>query len=185
MLVLAIKNRRGVQFWEIGKRRTPAVQPGSRLKGRETLTERAPGKIHRIKKEILNKRLLKAASRGDADMVNDLLDKGADVDAIDGSDPGHITPLMMAVSEGHMQAAMVLIDGGADVNAKDSCGMTPLMKAAYWGCIDTVIILINNGADINASNDFGDTPLSLAFDEGHGDVAYLLRERGGKDASSF
>jgi len=43
----------------------------------------------------------------------------------------------------------VLIENGADVNAKDDNGKTPLISAALLNAIDVVDLLIKNGADVN------------------------------------
>ena len=49
--------------------------------------------------------------------------------------------------DGQAGLAKVLIDAGADVNAKDSDGDTPLQLAAFRGRTDIVKLLIAAGAD--------------------------------------
>ena len=53
----------------------------------------------------------------------------------------------------------VLIDAGADVNAKDEDGWTPLLLAVDCGHLEALQTLIDVGADVNAKNNSGDTPL--------------------------
>lgn len=66
-----------------------------------------------------------AAVYGDAALVKALLDKGADVNAVnlDG-----ITPLIWGIHDDAIAA--LLIDRGADVNAASDSGVTPLQAAA-------------------------------------------------------
>jgi len=49
----------------------------------------------------------------------------------------------------------LLIDKGADVNAKDITGETALMVAAERGHTEIVKLLIGRGADVNARNIVG------------------------------
>ena len=53
------------------------------------------------------------------------------------------------------EAARILIDAGADVNAEDSGG-DPLLYAAVWpGHTAMVQILVDAGADVNAKDSGG------------------------------
>ena len=56
------------------------------------------------------------------------LDAGTDVDAKDGFGLGR-TPLHFAAREGHKKIVELLIDKGADMNAKANDGTTPLDMA--------------------------------------------------------
>src|SRR5262245_41834410 len=58
--------------------------------------------------------------------------------------------------------AKALIDGGADVNARDRDGVTPLMRAASAGRSDMVRLLIAGRADVNAKTTGGATALMMA-----------------------
>ena len=75
--------------------------------------------------------------------------------------------------------AQILIDNGADVNARRELGDTPLLSAVWNGKKDIVKILIDHGADINAKNNAGHTPLDIAIERGQDEVVNLLREHGG------
>ncbi|MCE2423339.1 MAG: ankyrin repeat domain-containing protein [Gemmatimonadetes bacterium] len=63
---------------------------------------------------------------------------------------GGLTPLLHAVREGHGEAAVALLDGGADADrASDADGTTPMVMAAINGEFDLVAMLLNRGADPN------------------------------------
>jgi len=131
--------------------------------------------------------LLKAAESGNVNAIKDLLEKGADVNAID--EWGN-TALSEAARAGHIAVVKLLIDKGADVNAKDDKrgwifnytfdrrGMTALMWAAERGHTEVVKFLIEKGADVNARNSGGWTALSFAARAGHIEVVKLLIKKG-------
>lgn len=145
-------------------------------------------------------RLHDAAAYGKLERVKRLLAGGADVNAKD--DDG-LTPLHWAAEThciledllrdpretvhctvhcsalvGHVDVAHVLLENGADVNAKHKDGGNPLHWAAMRGCGDVAQVLLENGADINAKNDDGLTPLHLAADCDKADVARVLLKNG-------
>ena len=62
------------------------------------------------------------------------------------------TALILAVENGHTDIVKLLIDAGADLNAKNYFHDTPLIKAIYYGRIDIVKLLIDAGANLNAEN---------------------------------
>ncbi len=84
---------------------------------------------------------------------------------------------------------------GADVHAKDIHGkpvgdktFAELLAAGGLNADDTkgnsmVELLLAKGADVNAKDDGGETPLDAAVNNGHKDVAELLRQHGGHEAS--
>lgn len=50
--------------------------------------------------------------------------------------------------------AEILLQHGANVNAKNDYGKTPLHEAAEEGDIDTVELLLRYGADVNTRDNF-------------------------------
>ena len=73
---------------------------------------------------------------------------------------GGLTPLLHAVRQGHVDAALALLDGGADINQPSAGdGTTPLLMAAVNGQFDLALILLERGADPNRESDAGTTPL--------------------------
>ena len=68
----------------------------------------------------------------------------------------------------------MLLDRGAEDNAKDKNGSTPLHIAVSNGQKDIIELLIANGADVNARDKADHTPLSLATNRGHTEIVELL-----------
>jgi ankyrin repeat protein len=99
-----------------------------------------------------------------------------------------LLPLMdsKAVSEAMVSAQSIptedtnkirlLLDHGADVNAKDGTGRTTLMWAAYSDYVpaETVKLLIDRGADVNAKSRQDETALSFAAERGRTEPVRLL-----------
>ena len=77
-------------------------------------------------------------------MVKFLLDKGADKNAVA---PNDYTPLMLAVRNGHEDAARALLYGDPDVNYKaPSTGETALALAVKKGAVPVIELLKRAGA---------------------------------------
>jgi ankyrin repeat protein len=135
------------------------------------------------------------ARTGNPAAVKVLLAHGASVDPVEAW-RGQ-TPLMWAAAEGHTEVMKLLIEAGADVNARSRIikwerqrtdeprdkwlppgGLTPLLLAAREGRTESVRVLLDAGADINIADPDRHTALTLALINGHLDVAALLIERG-------
>lgn len=87
------------------------------------------------------------------------------------------TPLMYAAAVGSLDAMKLLVDAGADVNAKNKFSITALMWCATE--IDKVRLLLSKGADPNARSKQGRTPLLIAAGtDGNLDTVKLLLEKG-------
>jgi ankyrin repeat protein len=85
-----------------------------------------------------------------------------------------------------LEAAKLVLDLGADVNASSEAGQTPLHAAAAIGANGVVRFLVERGARLDAKTRQGRTPLDEALrgvanidgapGEGHEDTAAVLRE---------
>jgi ankyrin repeat protein len=73
---------------------------------------------------------------------------------------GGLTPLHHAVRQGSIDAAIALIEGGADINDQTPVDhTTPLLMATINGQFDVAMKLIERGADPNIASTTGITPL--------------------------
>ncbi len=116
----------------------------------------------------------------------------------------HITPLMIAANTSSLAAVKLLVEAGAELDAKDKKGRTALtyakeakfkrviayLEAAYekkdaagaltlreaaaTGTLYRVKALLEAGADIEQSDEHGQTPLMLAVAAGHEEVVRAL-----------
>ena len=106
-----------------------------------------------------------------------LLEHGANVHMA--SKPGGFTPLHSAVADdaGHhdvKELVRMLLDAGADPNARSASDGTPLHTAAFTGNIPVIQMLLAAGADPAAADDKGRSPLDLARERHHSEAAALL-----------
>jgi ankyrin repeat protein len=85
--------------------------------------------------------------------------------------------ILLAAQSGRIDVVRLLIEHGADVNAKGMGGFTALHVAAGKGYRDIVELLLLNGADVNAKTRDLSTPLHMAV-EGGADVVETLLEHG-------
>ena len=109
-----------------------------------------------------------AAFFGRPEAARLLVNHAADVDAR-GTGWMTGTPLHSAASGSHAEVVGVLVEAGADPNARQSGGWTPLHAAARAGDVASVTLLLASGADARAVNDEGASVLEMA--QGSGDVA--------------
>ncbi|KAK3937769.1 ankyrin repeat protein [Diplogelasinospora grovesii] len=116
-----------------------------------------------------------ASHFGHEAVVQQLLAKGADIDAKDNDSR---TPLLYAAQSGHEAVVQRLLAKGADVNVKGRDGWTPLLYAAQSGHEAVVQQLLAKGADVEAKDNNGWTPLWYAAISGHEAVVQRLLAKG-------
>jgi ankyrin repeat protein len=150
--------------------------------------------------------LMSAARAGTAEGVRALIAAGADVNSAEQSRKQ--TALMWAVSQGHVTVARLLIEAGANLEARSSVrpmlmfvdganggafdqgvmenlgGYSPLLFAARNGDVAMVRLLLDFGVNVDGLAGNGASPLVVAAHSGHADVATLLLE-GGADPNSM
>ena len=84
------------------------------------------------------------------------------------------TALHCAVDKGHIYVVQVLIDAGADIEAKDNMGHSPLHLACRSGTLAIVKMLVDAGAGVHLKDNEGGTCLMLAGAKGHTDIVRYL-----------
>ena len=99
--------------------------------------------------------LYMASSRGYADVVQSLIDHGADLntkcqDCIEGDFDVKWAPLHAAINNGHRGTTLVLLEGGADTETRCNWDKTALFMASSGECADTVRQLVIHGGDLHA-----------------------------------
>mmetsp|Transcript_10835 Transcript_10835/g.16142 ORF Transcript_10835/g.16142 Transcript_10835/m.16142 type:complete len:325 (-) Transcript_10835:105-1079(-) len=117
-----------------------------------------------------------AARIGNVDMVTDLVENGADVDAKDEKDR---TPLHFASRNGHLAVVkFFVIEAKANAEAKDKWDRTPLHLASRNDHLAVVKFLVMEAkANVEARNNYGETPLHWASESGQlAVVKYLMLE---------
>jgi len=80
----------------------------------------------------------------------------------------------VAAYRGHADVVKVLLESGADPDAKNNGGHTPLHAAAYRGHLNVASLLLEHGADPCVTNKDGDIPLVTAQKRRAEDVYVLL-----------
>jgi ankyrin repeat protein len=111
-----------------------------------------------------------AAANGSIKAMELLLERGADID-VRCLDYWQETPLHVASGslatgrpgQGSSEAAIFLINRGADAQLESSYGLTPMHYAAAHGRVDVIKALLNKGIDINIGKNTTGTPLLYAF----------------------
>lgn len=112
-----------------------------------------------------------AAQGGNVEMVQILLDAGAEVDAVDSV--GH-TPLMRAVEVGHEAVVEQLIGAGADLDVQASNGSSAVMLAVSDGRIAILEQLIGAGANLELADEYGNTAVLSAVEYGAENIEAVI-----------
>ncbi|KAL8835098.1 MAG: hypothetical protein Q9170_003454 [Blastenia crenularia] len=112
-------------------------------------------------------------------VVRVLLKSGVDANVQGGA---YCTALIAAASQGYLSIIRILLDHGADVDAKGSWTFfTALQAASYFGHESIAEVLLDKGAKPNRrrlNEDISDTALGLACEAGHKSIAEMLIDRG-------
>jgi ankyrin repeat protein len=132
------------------------------------------------------------ASTGRLELTRILLERRA---AVDPQDNKRRTPLYCAMYRAEDESedeseyetedkpdvlgcARLLLDHGADVDARNNCGQAPLHQATSREVIGAVRLLIERGAFVDLADDKGETALHRASRRGNVDITRLLISQG-------
>jgi len=118
--------------------------------------------------------------------VQALVTKGADVNKVSGPNEYpyvNDSLLIIAAQNDHMEIVKVLLEKGANLNAKchsrSWClGKDTLIYAATFGDLEIIQLLILKGANVNAQDKVGNSALMMAARNGHESVTHYLLQNG-------
>ncbi len=121
---------------------------------------------------IIDKQLLIAIGNSDLSKVRGLVAQGANIDT---NDKNGNTPLYSAAEIGDLNLVKLLLDNGANIEAKNGeYQATPLHGAVENYRLDVVKLLLNCGANVNAEDKGNWTPLHYAADTNSLDIVKVL-----------
>jgi cytohesin len=85
-------------------------------------------------------------------------------------------PLHVAVRNGHAAVTRLLLEAGADINARDEEGKVPVLTALYEHDLEMFALLLEYKPDLTIADDLGMSPLKLCSTDA--DLAEFLQEHG-------
>ena len=119
--------------------------------------------------------LIQAVIKEDVYHVSALLDAGRDIEA--GHPNNGRTAAIIAASMGYLEILEILLDRGANIDAKDKNLRTALHFAASEGYISCVELLLSRGASVDCVDFCVENPLHRAVRYGRTDVVRILISR--------
>lgn len=119
--------------------------------------------------------LIEAVSSLQEDMVDFLIENGAQVNA---QDHDGVSPLHMASRENSVEIAQMLVNAHATVNIQDNKGMSPLQISIIRGSDDIALFLLGKGADVHIIDKDGQSPLHYAAEWEASEVVQSLISKG-------
>ncbi|KAA0162207.1 hypothetical protein FNF28_04810 [Cafeteria roenbergensis] len=122
------------------------------------------------------KALWNAAKAGNVEEATRLLEAGAPVSWAD--QRFRWSPFAIAALSERLPLMRLLLEHGADLEAKDQSGQTALIMSAANGKADVTALLLEHGADLEAKDQSGQTALIMSAANGKADVMALLLEHG-------
>lgn len=119
--------------------------------------------------------LQRALEKGQTDIAEYLISKGADVNWKDCMGESLASDFFR---HGDTQMAQFLVDHGADVDSRDAFGDTLLISAIHADNTQFVRYLVEKGANVNATNHFSDYALDIAERKKNQQIVELLVSKG-------
>lgn len=121
--------------------------------------------VNEISQEHYESIFFNAVSFGSVRTIKFLIDRGISMD-IRSSVWFDRTPLLHAIANSNVKAALCLIYNGANLSVKDRIGNTPLHLSVHRGLFQIVELLIKKGISIDERDEHDYTPLHNAVEQG-------------------
>jgi len=125
-----------------------------------------------------NTPLMWAASQGNEQLVELLVDQGATVNMQNFVGE---TALYISAARGFDRICTLLVENGGDFRLTTVDGTSPIHIATCGGHSGVITTLMTHGAFINAQDEEGDSPLHYAVREGKKEIVELLVKQFGAD----
>lgn len=128
-----------------------------------------------------------ACEKGFVKAAKLMIDRGANVNYMINKEwPVDNTPLHVSIKEKRYELTSLLLEHGADVNAKNNYGQTVLYKAIDHflfeypeiGMKKIIQAILDKNPNINETNDRGESPLYIACQKGNLEIIRLLVAKG-------
>src|SRR5690242_6625110 len=103
--------------------------------------------------------VLEAATRGDLGTLQRLIAAGGSLEVANGAGE---TPLLLAVKNNQLAAAVLLIEAGSNINAQAANRDSPWLLAGALGRTEMLRHMIPKGPDFSSRNRFGGNALISA-----------------------
>ena len=110
---------------------------------------------------------------GQAEAAHLLVERGAEI-STPSRNAMQVMPLHSAVAGGHLEIARLLLEHGADANARQADAFTPLHGAAQNGQVEMISLLLDHGADPSAANAMGKSILDYARESGVAEAVQMI-----------
>ena len=115
--------------------------------------------------------MLEAETRGDVETLKRLIAAGVSLETV--NTVGE-TPLLLAVKNNHLSAAVLLIDVGGNINAQAANKDSPWLLAGALGRTEMLRYMIPKRPDFSLRNRFGGNALIPACERAHVETVKLL-----------
>lgn len=116
-----------------------------------------------------------AVARDDLDAAASAITDGADLEVRDADGR---TPLVVSTKSNRTEMAILLLEAGADPDAKDDIEDSAFLYAGAEGFDEILKATILHGADVTSTNRFGGTALIPASEHGHVETVRILLAAG-------
>ena len=112
---------------------------------------------------------------GHVGCVKMLIERGSEVN-IAAENESRVHPIHSAAACNSAEIVNLLLEAGAEADAKQHHDYTALMSAAMHNNLDMANALLEAGANPNQKSEDDRTPISMALEAGNGDIVGVLKE---------